>query len=89
MFEIEARGGLGRRGRWTRSNRTLTTPLALFVHTASRPAPAFAEGLFASERSEDPRFQVRTSGSYFDSRSPAHPDDLPPTRGVPRSLADL
>lgn len=89
MFEIEGRGGLGRRGLWTRSGRTLTTPLALFVHTPSRPAPAFAEGIFVSERSEDPRFQVRTSGSYFDPRPPAHPDDLPPSKGVPRSLADL
>ena len=89
MFEIEARGGMGRRGLWTRSDRTLTTPLALFVHTASRPAPGFAEGIFVSERSEDPRFQVRTGGSYFDPRPPAHPDDLPPSKGVPRSLADL
>src|SRR5207302_1989453 len=89
MFEIEARGGLGRRGTWTRSGRTLPTPLVLFLHRSSRPAPTYAEALFVSERSEDPRFQVRVSGSFFAPRSGNHADDLPPVKGMPLSMADL
>lgn len=89
MFEIEARGGLGRRGLWTRNGRTLTTPLVLFVHQDPRPAPSFAEALFVSERSGDPRLQVRSGGSFFAERPLAHADDLPPAKGVPHSLADL
>src|SRR5256885_446598 len=89
MFEIEARGGLGRRGTWTRSGRTLSTPLVLFLHRSGRPAPTYAEALFVSERSEDPRFQVRVSGSFFAPRVGNHPDDLPPVKGVPLSMADL
>jgi archaeosine synthase len=89
MFEIEARGGLGRRGTWTRGGRTLATPLVLFLHSPDRPAPPFAEALFVADRTDDPRFQVRTSGSVFAPRRPEHPDDLPPTKGLPRSFADL
>ncbi len=89
MFEIEARGGLGRTGNWTRGSRTLSTPLVLFVHSDSRPAPAYAEALFVADRREDPRFQIRAGGSFFSPRPPAHPDDLPPTKGTPRSLDDL
>src|SRR2546430_2647304 len=89
MFEIDARGGLGRRGTWTRSGRTLPTPLVLFLHRSSRPAPTYAEALFVSERSEDPRFQVRVSGSFFAPRSGNHADDLPPVKGMPLSMADL
>lgn len=89
MFEIESRGGLGRKGLWTRNGRTLTTPLVLFVHQGPRPPPSFAEALFVSERSEDPRLQVRVGGSYFGERPPSHSDDLPPAKGVPRSLAEL
>lgn len=89
MFEIEARGGLGRKGLWTRNGRTLTTPLVLFVHQDPRPAPSFAEALFVSERSADPRLQVRAGGSFFAERPHSHADDLPPAKGVPRSLADL
>jgi archaeosine synthase alpha-subunit len=89
MFEIEARGGLGRRGVWTREGRSLTTPLVLFVHTPEQPAPGFAEALFVRERTDDARFQIRTSGSVFAPRPPKDRDDLPTTRGLPRSLADL
>src|SRR5438552_664420 len=89
MFEIEARGGLGRRGTWTRSGRTLSTPLVLFLHRSGRPAPNYAEALFVSERSEDPRFQVRVSGSFFAPRIGNHADDLPPVNGMPLSMADL
>ncbi len=89
MFEIEARGGLGRRGTWTRSGRTFSTPLVLFLHRSGRPAPNYAEALFVSERSEDPRFQVRVSGSFFAPRIGNHADDLPPVKGMPLSMADL
>src|SRR5256885_3273512 len=89
MFEIDARGGLGRRGTWTRSSRTLPTPLVLFLHRSGRPAPTYAEALFVSERSEDPRFQVRVSGSFFAPRIGNHVDDLPPAKGMPLSMADL
>src|SRR5688572_4059331 len=70
MFEIVSRGGLGRRGIWTRDGRTLTTPLVLHLHGPDRPAPEFAEALFVTERTEDPRFQVRTGGSVFAPRPP-------------------
>src|SRR5439155_1217615 len=83
------RGGLGRRGTWTRSGRTLSTPLVLFLHRSGRPAPNYAEALFVSERSEDPRFQVRVSGSFFAPRIGNHEDDLPPVKGMPLSVADL
>src|SRR5213078_5200283 len=89
MFEIEARGGLGRRGMWARSGRTLSTPLLLFLHRSGRPAPNYAEALFVSERSEDPRFQVRVSGSFFAPRIGNHADDLPPVKWMPLSMADL
>src|SRR3989441_1915971 len=89
MFEIEARGGLGRKGIWTRDDRTLTTPLVLFVHQVSRAAPSYAEALLVAERTEDSRFQIRIGGSFFAPRPADNPDDLPPGKGTPRSLADL
>src|SRR2546430_3946759 len=89
MFEIEARGGLGRKGIWTRSDRRLTMPLVLFVHQGSRAAPSYAEGLLVADRTEDPRFQIRIGGSFFAPRPAGDPDDLPPGKGTPRSLADL
>src|SRR5213592_4173641 len=89
MFEIEARGGLGRKGIWTRGDLALTTPLVLFVHQTPRPAPSYAEGLLVAERTGDARFQVRVGGSFFAPRAPRHPDDLPPGKGTPRSFADL
>src|SRR3989454_3398008 len=89
MFEIEARGGLGRKGIWTRGDLALTTPLVLFVHQGSRPAPSYAEGLIVAERTGDPRFQIRVGGSFFAPQAPTDPDDLPPSKGTPRSLADL
>src|SRR5881397_301085 len=89
MFEIEARGGLGRKGIWTRSDRRLTMPLVLFVHQGSRAAPSYAEGLLVADRTEDPRFQIRVGGSFFAPQPLTDPDDLPPSKGTPRSLADL
>src|SRR3989441_2176233 len=89
MFEIEARGGLGRKGIWTRGDLALTTPLVLFVHHGSRAAPSYAEGLLVAERTGDPRFQIRVGGSFFAPQAPTDPDDLPPSKGTPRSLADL
>src|SRR3989449_2527292 len=89
MFEIEGRGGVGRRGLWTRGDRSLTTPLVLFVQEGPRAAPSYAEALFVSERTEDPRFQFRHGGSFFAPRPAAHPDDLPATKGTPLSLEGL
>src|SRR2546427_9607164 len=89
MFEIEGRGGLGRRGLWTRGDRSLTTPLVLFVQEGPRAAPSYAEALFVSERTKDPRFQIRLGGSFFAPRPAAHPDDLPATKGTPLSLEGL
>src|SRR2546428_8376498 len=89
MFEIEARGGLGRKGIWTRGARTLTTPLVLFVHQGSRAAPTYAEGLLVAERTGDPRLQIRVGGSFFAPQPADDPDDLPPAKGIPRSLAGL
>ena len=89
MFELEARGGLGRKATWTRSGHALTTPLVLFVATSARPPPPYAEALFVSDRTEDARLQVRVGGSFFSPRERDHPDDLPPAKGVPLSMADL
>src|SRR3989449_603215 len=89
MLEIDARCGLGRKGRWTRGERTLTTPLVLFLQGGARAAPSYAEGLLVSERTEDPRFQVRVGGSFFAPRQPNDPDDLPAAKGIPLALADL
>ncbi len=89
MFEIEAHGGLGRKGLWTRGGRSLLTPIVLFAHTGSRPPPTFAEALLVAERTEDPRLQIRVSGSFFAPRDRGHADDLPSTKGVPLSLAGL
>src|SRR3989442_3795150 len=89
MFEIEARGGLGRKGIWTRADLALTTPLVLFVHQGSRAAPTYAEALLVAERTRDPRFQIRVVANFFAPRPADNPDDLPPGKGTPRSLADL
>ena len=91
MFEIEARGGLGRKGIWTRGTRSMATPFVLFAQPrgASRDVPPYAEALLVVERTADPRFQVRVSGSFFAPRDATHPDDLPPTKGLPSSMADL
>lgn len=89
MFEIGHRGGLGRLGLLRRDDRTVPTPTVLFVHRASRPAPAFAEALLVEERVEDARWQVRVSGSLFASRPPASPDDLPPGTGLPPSVGHV
>src|SRR5207237_9046870 len=77
------------RGTWSRSRRSLWTPVVLLLHRSRRPAPNSAEALFVSERSEDPRFQVRVSGSFFAPRIGSHADDLPPVKGMPLSMADL
>src|SRR5256886_5491298 len=89
MFEIEARGGLGRKRLGTRSDRRLTRPLVLFVHQGSRAAPSYAEGLLVADRTEDPRFQIRIGGSFVAPQPAGDPDDLPPAKGTPRSLSDL
>src|SRR5207247_8777080 len=89
MFEIVGRGRWGRRGTLTRSGRTLSTPLCLVLHRSGHRAPNYAEALVVSERSEDPRFQVRVSGSFFAPRIGNHADDLPPVKGMPLSMADL
>src|SRR5439155_1550447 len=89
MFELEVHGGLGRKGTWTRSGQTLTTPLVLFVPTRTHPAPPYAEALFVSDRTEDPRLQIRVSGSFFGPREARHPDDVPPSKGTPLSMTDL
>src|SRR5437016_7753520 len=89
MFELEVHGGLGRKGTWTRSGQTLTTPLVLFVPPRTHPAPPYAEALFVSDRTEDPRLQIRVSGSFFGPREGRHPDDVPPSKGTPLSMTDL
>src|SRR6267378_753455 len=89
MFEIEAHGGLGRIGSWTRSDRTLRTPLVLSARHDARTAPGFAEALLVSERTDDGRLQVRVSGTFFDPRVTGDPDDLPPSKGLPLSVAGL
>src|SRR5256886_7217417 len=89
MFETGGGGGPGRRGLWTRGDRSLTTPLVLFVQEGPRAAPSYAEALFVSDRTEDPRFQIRHGGSFFAPRPAAHPDDLPATKGTPLSLEGL
>ena len=89
MFEILDRGGLGRTGRWTFAERDLRTPTVLFVNRLSCRAPPFAEALFVESAVEDARLQVRIRGSYFAPAPVAGPGDLPPTKGLPRSVADL
>src|SRR5512136_968708 len=89
MFEILERGGLGRSGLWTRGGRELHTPLVLSVRTGTRAAPDFAEALLVAERDADPRLQLRASGSHFFPSPVASPDDLPPTQGLPRSVAEM
>jgi archaeosine synthase len=89
MFEIEAHGGLGRRGSWTRSGHTLRTPLVLSARRDARTAPDYAEALLVSERTDDARLQVRVGGTFFGPRVAEHLDDLPPTKGLPLSVAGL
>ncbi len=89
MFEILERGGLGRTGRWTFEGHEIRTPALFFVHRARVPAPAFAEALSVAERTEDPRFQIRVSGSFFAPRAPMAAGDLPPDKGLPRSVAEI
>lgn len=89
MFEIQDRGGLGRTGVWSRGDRTLRTPTVLFLRRPERAAPAFAEALLVEERDDDPRMQVRVSGSLFSARLPESPLDLPASKGLPLSVADL
>jgi archaeosine synthase len=89
MFEILDRGGLGRLGRWAFEGREVRTPAVLFVHRARAPAPAFAEALLVAERSDDPRLQIRVSGSFFAPRTPESPTDLPPDKGLPQSVAEI
>lgn len=89
MFEILERGGLGRTGLWKRGSLEIRTPVVLSVDRPSRPAPAYAEALLTAERTEDPRFQIRVSGSFFFPRPVESPDDLPPSKGISLSFADL
>lgn len=89
MLEIGDRGGLGRLGRWTFQGHELRTPAVLFVHRPRVPAPAFAETLLVADRSEDPRLQIRVSGSFFSPRPTTAAGDLPPTKGLPRSVTDI
>ena len=89
MFEILERGGLGRTGRWTVEGREIRTPTVLFVHRPRAPAPAFAEALLVAAPAEDPRPQVRVAGSFFSPRTDEGTLALPPTKGLPRSAAEL
>ncbi|HYS71188.1 MAG TPA: DUF5591 domain-containing protein, partial [Thermoplasmata archaeon] len=89
MLEILHRGGLGRTAEWQRGGRALPIPTVLFVDLPSRRAPVYAEVLFVRVRTPDPRPQIRVRGSVFAPESAGDPDDLPPTRGVPASMADL
>ena len=89
MLEILHRGGLGRNATWLRGGRSTPLPTVLFVDLPARRAPEYAEVLFVRERTADSRPQIRVSGSVFAPRPADHPDDLPPTRGVPASLPDL
>jgi len=89
MLEVLDRGGLGRTGVWTRGDLAIRTPSVLSVHRAARVAPVYAEALIVEERHADGRFQVRVGGSPFAPRGPSGPDDLPPTKGLPASVADL
>src|SRR3972149_1425618 len=89
MFEILDRGGLGRTGTWIRGGREIRTPTVLSVHRPHRAAPEYAEALLVAERTTDPRLQIRVSGSFFSERPPEDPDDLPATKAVPLSVADL
>src|SRR5437899_5619631 len=89
MLEIEARGGLGRKGIWTRRGATAPTPPVLFVHQGYRAAPSYAEALLVAERTGDPRLQIRVGGTCFAPRPSVDPDDRPPGKGTPQSLADL
>lgn len=89
MFEILDRGGLGRTGEWTVESRPLRTPTVLFLHRPHVPAPSFAEALLVGERVDDPRTQVRVGGSFFAPQEDDRGLSLPPTRGLPRSVADI
>jgi archaeosine synthase alpha-subunit len=89
MLEILDRGGLGRTGIWSRGDRSLRTPTVLYLHTAARSAPDFAEALFVDDRTEDPRFQLRIRGSFFRPRESDGGDELPLTKGLPRSVSEL
>ncbi len=89
MFEISEHGGLGRMGTWTREGRELRTPTVLFVDRDASPAPAFAEALLVSRRTQDPRPQFRVGGSRFAPKAVETPWDLPPGKGLPRSVADI
>ncbi len=89
MLEILDRGGLGRTGRWTVDGREVRTPTVLFVHRTGVPAPPYSEALFVSGRTDDPRFQIRVSGSFFAPRPEDEGPTIPPTRGLPRSTADI
>ena len=89
MFEILDRGGLGRTGRWTFGGRDLRAPAVLFVYRPSSRAPSFAEALLVESPVDDARLQVRVRGSYFAPAPAAGPGDLPPTKGLPRSVADV
>src|SRR5437867_13064484 len=82
MFEIEARGGLGRKGVWTCGDLALTTPLVLFVHHGSRAAPAYAAGLIVAERTGDARFMIRVGGSVFVPQPATDSDVLPSSKGT-------
>src|SRR5207247_846836 len=93
MFEIEARGGLGGRGTWSRAGRTLSPPLVLFLHRSGRPAPHYAEALVVSVGSEGLRRRVRVGGSRVSPRRrrrlpSAWGLSLPPGGVVPMSDAD-
>ncbi len=89
MFEILDRGGLGRTGVWTVEGREVRTPTVLFVHRPHAPAPSYAEALLVAEPIDDPRAQVRVGGSFFAPRPGGGPLSLPPTRGLPRSVAEI
>lgn len=89
MLEILDRGGLGRTARWSVDGRELRTPSVLFVHRGAAPAPPFAEALLVTEAIEDPRVQVRVGGSFFAPRPSGAGLALPPSRGLPRSAAEI
>src|SRR3989442_12989583 len=78
MFEIEARGGLGRKGIWTRGDLALTTPLVPVAHQGPRAAPTDAEGLLVAQRTGDARFQIRVGGPFFAPRPADDPRDPAP-----------
>jgi len=89
VFEVTARHGTARTGRWTTVGGALATPDVLFAVTPRHPAPAFADLLLSETPLDDARPTFLDRGSIYRPRTGDAALAIPADAAKPSTLPDL